>query len=88
LDFDEKCELLIFSTIMTTGLGFGLEENWPWPRTCCPRTHPGAQVLHCAPCLRESHLTGEGEHSRILKMEQIVPFPRGMEVRDGSTLKC
>ena len=33
------------------GLGFGLEENWPWPRrllalqwpwprTCCPRTHP------------------------------------------------
>ena len=38
-----------FSTIVITGLGFGLEdtgfglgleENWPWPRTCCPRTHP------------------------------------------------
>ena len=42
---------LFFSTTMITGLGFGLkdtglgfglglEENWPWPRTCCPRTHP------------------------------------------------
>jgi len=37
----------LFSTIMITGLGFGLEdtglsleENWPWPRTCCPWTHP------------------------------------------------
>jgi len=27
---------------MITGLGFGLEDCWPWPwtRTCCPRTHP------------------------------------------------
>jgi len=27
---------------MITGLGFGLEDYWPWPwpRTCCPRTHP------------------------------------------------
>ena len=22
------------------GLGLGLEENWPWPRRCCPRTRP------------------------------------------------
>jgi len=43
LDFDEKCQFLYFSTIMITGLGFGLEdtglglvlgleENWPWPQ--------------------------------------------------------
>jgi len=45
LDFDEKCHFLYFSTIMITGLGFGLEdtglglglvlgleENWPWPQ--------------------------------------------------------
>jgi len=51
LDFDEKCHFFKFSTIMVTGLGFGLEDTglglglgleenwpWPWPRTCCPRT--------------------------------------------------
>jgi len=31
---------IFFSTIMITGLGFGLEDYWPWPRTCCPQTHP------------------------------------------------
>jgi len=38
---------IFFSTVMITGLGFGLENTglgledyWPWPRTCCPRTHP------------------------------------------------
>ena len=27
LDFDEKCHFFIFSTIMITGLGFGLKDT-------------------------------------------------------------
>jgi len=29
--------------LQDTGLSLGLEENWPWPRTYCPRTHPWSE---------------------------------------------
>jgi len=31
-------DLALASTSKTSGPG--LEDTWPWPRPCCPRTHP------------------------------------------------
>ena len=38
LFFQQSWSLALALALKRTGLG--LEDYWPWPRTCCPRTHP------------------------------------------------
>jgi len=70
---------LNLNLFLVTGLGLEwraavltLKTLWPWPRTCCLRTHPCLNALHIKFCGRLAAVIDSDAHARPLLRKNLL----------------